>query len=387
MRDKTFGLTVMFLAGVLAHPSQANPLPPDAMSDVFAGANGQRSFFNAFHGTTTVSAGACIDFAGDLGIACGFASAGTLGFFPPSVVAPGLLSNLGRADAGGDVWITPGPQTGVAVRADASARLLYYVEVIARPSAPANAVVPIDVGFGVRGSGHVTGGGFNTFAQIAVSVNGFNMGGAFTESVGTNASRSGVRTLFIDTGDSIPDLLLIDLQVSGGVAVGDSPTFPNPIGSFSATADPTFQIDPDYAFRDYFDLTYSPNLAPAAVPEPNTVLLVCAGALGLLGYHRRRRVPLLVIAAALCAFAVGKAWAQAPEPAILDIEWENSVAYFDDVADAVNGNPAEVLNKIGWPGTTDTYRVDIRVPDGTAPGISTVQLTFISGREVSLPVQ
>ena len=55
----------------------------------------------------------------------------------------------------------------------------------------------------------------------------------------------------------------------------------------------------------------------------------------------------------------------------------------------VNGNVAEVLNKIGWPGTTDTYRVDIRVPDGTAPGMATVQLTaaFIPGREVSLPVQ
>jgi uncharacterized protein (TIGR03437 family) len=55
----------------------------------------------------------------------------------------------------------------------------------------------------------------------------------------------------------------------------------------------------------------------------------------------------------------------------------------------VNGNVAEVLNKIGWPGTTDTYRLDIRVPDGTAPGMATVQLTaaFIPGREVSLPVQ
>jgi hypothetical protein len=55
----------------------------------------------------------------------------------------------------------------------------------------------------------------------------------------------------------------------------------------------------------------------------------------------------------------------------------------------VNGNAAEVLNKIGWPGTSDTYRVDIRVPDGTAPGIARVQVSaaFIPGREVSLPVQ
>ena len=55
----------------------------------------------------------------------------------------------------------------------------------------------------------------------------------------------------------------------------------------------------------------------------------------------------------------------------------------------VNGKPADVLNKFGWPGTTDTYRVDIRVPDGTASGIATVQVTaaFIPGREVSIAVQ
>jgi uncharacterized protein (TIGR03437 family) len=55
----------------------------------------------------------------------------------------------------------------------------------------------------------------------------------------------------------------------------------------------------------------------------------------------------------------------------------------------VNGRPADVLNKIGWPGTTDTYRVDIQVPDGTATGMATVRLTaaFIPGREVSIPIR
>jgi hypothetical protein len=288
MRDKKFGLTVALLTGILPGSVQAATVSPDAMSDVVAASNGVRSFFNAFQGTTMVSAGTCIDFPGDLGVGCGLASAGTLGFFSPSVIAPGLLSNLGRADVAGDVSIMPGPQNGVAVRADASARLLYYVGVMASPSAPANAVVPVNVGFGVRGSGHAIGGGFNTFAQIAVSVNGFNMGGAFTEFVGTNASSSGVRTVFIDTGDSIPDRLLIDLQAGGSVSIGDSPTFPNPIGSFSATADPTFEIDPNYPFRDFFSLTYSPNL-DTAVPEPGTLLPVCAAGLGLLGYGWRRR--------------------------------------------------------------------------------------------------
>lgn len=55
----------------------------------------------------------------------------------------------------------------------------------------------------------------------------------------------------------------------------------------------------------------------------------------------------------------------------------------------VNGKAGEVLNKIGWPGTSDTYRLDIRVPDRIAPARATVQLTaaFIPGREVTLPMQ
>lgn len=55
----------------------------------------------------------------------------------------------------------------------------------------------------------------------------------------------------------------------------------------------------------------------------------------------------------------------------------------------VNGKPADVLTKFGWPGTTDKYRVDIRVPDGTAAGIAALQLTaaFITGTAVSIPVQ
>ena len=55
----------------------------------------------------------------------------------------------------------------------------------------------------------------------------------------------------------------------------------------------------------------------------------------------------------------------------------------------VNGKSAEVLNKIGWRGTSDTYRVDIRVPDGTTPGMAALQVTaaFIPGRAVSIPVQ
>jgi uncharacterized protein (TIGR03437 family) len=55
----------------------------------------------------------------------------------------------------------------------------------------------------------------------------------------------------------------------------------------------------------------------------------------------------------------------------------------------VNGQAAQVINKIGWPGLLDTYRVDFRVPDGTTAGTAVMQLTaaWIAGAPVSIPVQ
>jgi len=55
----------------------------------------------------------------------------------------------------------------------------------------------------------------------------------------------------------------------------------------------------------------------------------------------------------------------------------------------VNGKEAEVINKVGWPGTYDLYRVDFRVPSGLPPGQATLQLTaaWIPGPEVKIPVQ
>ncbi|MEO7650284.1 MAG: hypothetical protein ABIZ80_07430, partial [Bryobacteraceae bacterium] len=41
----------------------------------------------------------------------------------------------------------------------------------------------------------------------------------------------------------------------------------------------------------------------------------------------------------------------------------------------INGKAAAVLNKVGWPGTTGSYRVDFQVPDGTAPGLANVQVS------------
>ncbi|MGH8245112.1 MAG: hypothetical protein ACREUU_01620, partial [Gammaproteobacteria bacterium] len=55
----------------------------------------------------------------------------------------------------------------------------------------------------------------------------------------------------------------------------------------------------------------------------------------------------------------------------------------------VNGQAGEVINKIGWPGLENVYRVDFRVPDGTGAGIATLQLTaaWIAGSEVKIAVQ
>jgi hypothetical protein len=55
----------------------------------------------------------------------------------------------------------------------------------------------------------------------------------------------------------------------------------------------------------------------------------------------------------------------------------------------VNGNPAEVINSIGWPGLVNTYRVDFRVPDGVTAGMASIQIAaaWIAGPDVRIAVQ
>jgi uncharacterized protein (TIGR03437 family) len=55
----------------------------------------------------------------------------------------------------------------------------------------------------------------------------------------------------------------------------------------------------------------------------------------------------------------------------------------------VNGRPAEVISNIGWPGLVNTYRIDFRVPDGTAVGMASIQITaaWIAGTAVGIAVQ
>jgi len=55
----------------------------------------------------------------------------------------------------------------------------------------------------------------------------------------------------------------------------------------------------------------------------------------------------------------------------------------------VNGKAAQVISAIGWPGQTNVYRVDFRVPEGTAAGTATLGLSvaWIDGPEVKIPVR
>jgi len=55
----------------------------------------------------------------------------------------------------------------------------------------------------------------------------------------------------------------------------------------------------------------------------------------------------------------------------------------------VNGESSPAINQIGVPGTTDTYRVDFRVPEGAAAGPARVHISavWVSGAAVPIPVR
>jgi hypothetical protein len=55
----------------------------------------------------------------------------------------------------------------------------------------------------------------------------------------------------------------------------------------------------------------------------------------------------------------------------------------------VNGKSAPVLTAVGWPELRNLYRVDFRVPDATAAGATSLQITsaFIPSAEVKFAVQ
>jgi uncharacterized protein (TIGR03437 family) len=55
----------------------------------------------------------------------------------------------------------------------------------------------------------------------------------------------------------------------------------------------------------------------------------------------------------------------------------------------VNGNSAEVLGAVGFPGSVEGYQVNFRMPPGTAKGVATIQVSaaWIAGTAVGIAVQ
>jgi uncharacterized protein (TIGR03437 family) len=55
----------------------------------------------------------------------------------------------------------------------------------------------------------------------------------------------------------------------------------------------------------------------------------------------------------------------------------------------VGGQAQDAINKLGWPGQTDLFRDDLRVPPATPSGMTTLQLRVsgIAGPAVQIPVQ
>lgn len=59
------------------------------------------------------------------------------------------------------------------------------------------------------------------------------------------------------------------------------------------------------------------------------------------------------------------------------------------VAVTINDLPAAVSNQVGWPGTSDTCRLDVTLPGGIAAGTASVSVTaaWIPGPEFKIPVR
>ena len=68
---------------------------------------------------------------------------------------------------------------------------------------------------------------------------------------------------------------------------------------------------------------------------------------------------------------------------------DQTVVAFSPVEVLVDGKAAPAINQLGLPGTIETYRVDFRVPDETAPGTVPIQLSaaWIKSEEVRIAIK
>ena len=55
----------------------------------------------------------------------------------------------------------------------------------------------------------------------------------------------------------------------------------------------------------------------------------------------------------------------------------------------VNDISAEIVNTVGWPGASDRYRVDVRVPGEVGPGTAKLQVSgaYLPGQLFNIPVR
>ena len=207
------------------------------------------------------------------------AVAETSGFFgAPIVIGPGLLSNLGRAHAEGRVENLDRPTIHTTARA--SATFVYFVEVLG----PGLSSVPLDIGWSVAGS--ADGVGFGSGQIVVEILSALRPGGGLirVNESAINGSRSGVSRVEVDLTDTLPDQLRIELRAQCGTS-GLEGVF---VARCSATADPTFSIPADFPDASLVRLDFSPNLAPAGVPEPGATSLSLLAIVALVVGERLR---------------------------------------------------------------------------------------------------
>jgi hypothetical protein len=110
-----------------------------------------------------------------------------------------------------------------------------------------------------------------------------------TDGISHNFTQEPTR-LFFGVRQSIPVAMLAEGDASMNVLQG-AVSF-----SFSATADPTFQIDPSFEFASDFQILVSPDGTQTSIPEPATYATLACGLAGILlarnriSSHSRARI-------------------------------------------------------------------------------------------------
>jgi hypothetical protein len=151
------------------------------------------------------------------------------------------------------------------------ARVTYYFCINERAEPPTRVpFVPVQVS--VAGSARVLGNG-RLRALAAVNVVGFGVSERIAE------ARLGVAGLsdvpyaefseIISGAVPVGEAYRIVLRAQGSVGIGSQPSL-NHVGDIQAVADPAVVIDPNFEFRDFYEIQFSSNLE---VPEPSTFAL------------------------------------------------------------------------------------------------------------------